>query len=350
MSRLGGIQAEDHRFAAGACSRSRPGSILARQNAMASIQSRKVTVVGAGFVGSTCAQLAAFKNLASEVVLIDVLEGRPQGIALDLNQSAAVEGFQARVIGTNDPADTADSDVVIMTAGRPRKPGMSRSDLLEVNGRIVATVAEYVRRLSPEAIVIVVTNPLDSMVSLMRHCLGFPARRVIGMAGVLDSSRFCWFIREETGAAVQDVNAMVLGAHGDSMVPMPNYCTVNGVQVADLVKPDRMDAMADRTRHGGAEIVGLLKTGSAWYAPASSAVAMAESILNDARRLMPCACLMNGEFGFEGVYMGVPAILGTEGVQRIVEVPLTAEARAQLQKTAGAVQNDVEALRDLGLM
>ena len=288
---------------------------------MASIQSRKVTVVGAGFVGSTCAQLAAFKNLASEVVLIDVLEGRPQGIALDLNQSAAVEGFQARVIGTNDPADTADSDVVIMTAGRPRKPGMSRSDLLEVNGRIVATVAEYVRRLSPEAIVIVVTNPLDSMVSLMRHCLGFPARRVIGMAGVLDSSRFCWFIREETGAAVQDVNAMVLGAHGDSMVPMPNYCTVNGVQVADLVKADRMDAMA-----------------------------MAESILNDAQRLMPCACLMNGEFGFEGVYMGVPAILGSEGVQRIVEVPLTAEARAQLQKTAGAVQNDVEALRDLGLM
>jgi malate dehydrogenase len=307
-------------------------------------------VVGAGYVGSTCAQLAAMKELAAEVVLIDVLEGRPQGIALDLCQSAAVEGFGARVVGTNDPADTAGSDVVIMTAGRPRKPGMSRSDLLEVNGAIVREVATYVRNLSPEAIVIVVTNPLDTMVSLMRHHTGFPARRVIGMAGVLDSSRFSWFIAEATGASVQDVDAMVMGAHGDSMVPLPQYCTVNGVRAGDLVGDDAMHAMADRTRKGGAEIVGLLKTGSAWYAPASSAVAMAASILNNQQRLLPCACLLNGQFGFEGLYMGVPAVLGENGVERIVEVPLSAEARAQMQQTAGAILNDLEALRDLDLM
>ncbi len=317
---------------------------------MSLVQARKITVVGAGYVGSTAAQLAASKDLAEEVVLIDVLEGRPQGIALDLNQCAAIEGFSARVVGTNDPAHTADSDVFIVTAGRPRKPGMSRSDLLEVNGRIVCDVAEYIARLSPEAIVIVVTNPLDSMVTLMRARLGFPARRVVGMAGVLDSARFCWFIAEATGASVVDVDAMVLGAHGDSMVPMPNYCTVNGVQLGDLVGPAEIDSMADRTRHGGAEIVGLLKTGSAWYAPAAASVAMAGSILRDQKRLLPSACLLNGEFGFEGLYMGVPAILGREGVERVVEVPLTMEARALMQKTAGAVAADVDAMRDLGLM
>jgi malate dehydrogenase len=317
---------------------------------MTSIQPRKLTVVGGGYVGATCVHLAALKNLASEIVLIDVIEGRPAGIALDLNQSAAIEGFQSRVIGTTDPAETYDSDVVIVTAGRPRKPGMSRSDLLEVNGRIVCEVAEYIRRGSPEAVVIVVTNPLDSMVSLMRAKLGFPAKRVIGMAGVLDSARFSWFIREATGAAVQDVRTMVLGAHGDSMVPMPAYCTVNGVQLADLVPMDQIETMADRTRKGGAEIVGLLKTGSAWYAPASASVAMAESILGDAHRLLPCACLLNGEYGIEGLYMGVPAYLGRDGVSRILEVPLKNEARAALHKTAGTIQTDLEALRDLGLM
>ena len=317
---------------------------------MSSIQARKLTVVGAGYVGATCAHLAALKELASEICLIDVIEGRPQGIALDLNQSAAVEGFGCRVVGTNEPADTRDSDVVIMTAGRPRKPGMSRSDLLEVNGRIVLEVADYVRSLSPDAVVIVVTNPLDSMVSLMRARLGFPAQRVIGMAGVLDSSRFSWFIAEETGTGVHDVDAMVLGAHGDSMVPMPAYCTVNGVGVADLVPRDRIEAMADRTRSGGAEIVGLLKTGSAWFAPASSAVAMAASVLSDQKRLLPCACLLNGEYGLEGLYMGVPAVLGSRGVERIVEVPLTAESRIQLQKTAAAISRDIDAMRDLGLL
>lgn len=317
---------------------------------MSSIQPRKITVVGAGYVGSTAAHLCALKELASEIVLIDVLAGRAQGIALDMNQSAAIEGFGARVVGTGEAAATAESDLFIVTAGRPRKPGMSRSDLLEVNGHIVCDVADYIGRLSPDAVVIVVTNPLDSMVTLMRARLGFPARRVVGMAGVLDSARFSWFISEATGAGVQDVDAMVLGAHGDSMVPMPGYCTVNGVQLGDLVPGAEIDALADRTRHGGAEIVKLLETGSAWYAPASASAAMAASILLDQKRLLPCACLLNGEFGFEGMYMGVPAVLGRGGVERIVQVPLSAEARAQMQKTAGAIEADVGAMRDLGLM
>ncbi len=317
---------------------------------MNGIPARKLTVVGAGYVGATCAHLAALKNLAKEVVLIDVLEGRAAGIALDMNQSAPIEGFQTRVVGTHEPAATADSDVVIVTAGRPRKPGMSRSDLLEVNGRVMLAVGDYVRRLSPEAVVIVVTNPLDSMVTLMRHALGFPSRRVIGMAGVLDSARMAYFLAEAAGIAARDSQAMVLGAHGDSMVPMPEHCSLTGTRVLDVLPRDTVDAIGDRTRKGGAEIVKLLGTGSAWFAPASASVAMAESILSDGRRVLPCACLLNGEFGFEGLYMGVPAILGANGVERILELPLTAEARAQMQKTAGAIQADIEAMRDLGLM
>ena len=317
---------------------------------MSPIQQRKITVVGAGFVGATCAQLCAMRELAAEVVLIDILEGRPQGIALDLNQAAAIDCSGTRVVGTNDPADTAGSEVFIVTAGKPRTPGMSRSDLLGTNGKVIRAVAEYVRELSPEAIVIVVTNPLDVMVHLMRVRTGFPGRRVIGMAGVLDSARFSSFIAEATGASVQDVDAMVLGAHGDSMVPMPHYCTVNGVQLSDLVDEAAIAAMAERTQHGGAEIVGLLKPGSAWYAPASAAVAMAASILSDQRRLLPCACYLNGEFGFEGLYMGVPAVLGPRGVERIVELPLTAESRGLMQKTAGVIEGDLETLRELGLL
>ncbi len=311
---------------------------------------RKITVVGAGFVGMSTAQKCAEKNLATEVCLIDVLDGRARGIALDLNQAGAIEGYTTRVVGTGEPSDTAGSDIVIMTAGRPRKPGMSRSDLLEVNGRVISAVADYVRELSPDAIVIVVTNPLDTMVHLMRAKLGFPARRVVGMAGVLDSARFSWFLAEATGTSVKDVDAMVLGAHGDSMVPMPEACTVNGVRAGDLIPAGELDELADRTRHGGAEIVKLLGTGSAFYAPASGAVAMAASILNDEKRLLPSACLLNGEYGFEGVYTGVPAVLGRGGVERIVELPLTTEARIQMQKTVGAVEKDVEALRDLGLL
>ncbi|MBK7644048.1 MAG: malate dehydrogenase [Planctomycetes bacterium] len=315
-----------------------------------SIPQRKITVVGAGYVGSTAAQLCAQKSLGNEIVLIDILEGRPQGIALDLNQAAAVEGLGARVVGTNDPRDTANSDVFIVTAGVARKPGMSRSDLLAINAKVIISVAEYVRNHSPEAFVIVVTNPLDSMVHLCRAKLGFPGQRVMGMAGVLDSARFSWFISEATKSSVVDVKAMVLGAHGDSMVPIPQYCTVNGVTLKDLVDRASIDKMADRTRKGGAEIVNLLKTGSAWYAPASASVAMASSILNDQKRLLPCACLLNGQYGFEGIYMGVPAILGKNGVEKIVELPLDNDARILMHKTAGAIEADVQLMRDMKLL
>jgi malate dehydrogenase len=317
---------------------------------MSEIAQRKVTVVGAGYVGMTCAQLAAQKGLASEVVLVDVVEGRARGIALDLDQMAAIEGFRTRVTGTSESKATWGSDLFIVTAGLPRKPGMSRSDLLEVNGRIVASVAEYVRAGSPESIVVVVTNPLDPMVHLMRARTGFPGKRVVGMAGVLDSARFSWFVSEATGASVADVDAMVLGAHGDSMVPLPGYCTVSGVPLPQLVDAASIGALAERTKQGGAEIVNLLKTGSAFFAPAAAAVAMASSILNDEKRMLPCACFLNGQYGFEGVYMGVPAILGRGGVERIVEIPLENEARILMNKTAAAIQKDVELLRALKLL
>ena len=296
------------------------------------------------------AQKCAERELAREIVLIDVLEGRPQGIALDLNQAAAVEGWSSRVVGTNDPAATADSELVIVTAGKPRTPGMSRSDLLAVNGKIVDSVARYVRERSPDAVVIVVTNPLDPMTALMRAKLGFPARRVLGMAGVLDGARFAWFLAEAAGVGVADVDAMVLGAHGDSMVPLPRCATIHGVPVGEVLDKAKIAAIAERTKNGGAEIVNLLKSGSAFFAPASSSVAMAKAILRDEKRLLATTCLLNGEYGIEGLYVGVPAILGRSGVERIVELPLDTEARIALQKTVGAVQKDVAALRDLGMM
>ena len=313
-------------------------------------QPSRITVVGAGHVGMITAQKCAEKELAEEIVLIDVLEGRPQGIALDLDQSAAVEGWGSRVVGTNDPAATAGSELVIMTAGKPRGPGMSRSDLLAVNGKIIADVARYVRERSPDATVIVVTNPLDPMTALMRAKLGFPARRVIGMAGVLDAARFSWFLAEKLAVGVADVDAMVLGAHGDSMVPLPRATTVNGVPVPELLDRPALEKLADRTKNGGAEIVNLLKTGSAFFAPASGSALMAKAILRDEKSLLPCTCLVNGEFGFEGVYVGVPAVLGRNGVERIVELSLDTEARIAMQKTVGAIQKDVDALRQLGLM
>src|SRR5262245_23148576 len=313
-------------------------------------EASRITVVGAGHVGMLTAQKCAEKELAREVVLIDVIEGRPQGIALDRNQSAAVEGGGSRVVGTNDPAATAGSELVIVTAGKPRTPGMSRSDLLAVNGKIVEGVARYVRERSPDAIVIVVTNPLDPMTALMRAKLAFPARRVLGMAGVLDAARFSWFLADRLGAGVQDVDAMVLGAHGDSMVPLPRASTVNGVPVGELLAKDVIAALAERTKNGGAEIVNLLKTGSAFFAPASGAGAMAKAILRDERRLLPSTCLLNGEFGFEGVYVGVPAVLGRNGVEKIHELPLDTEARIAMQKTVGAIQKDLGALRELGLL
>lgn len=313
-------------------------------------QASRITVVGAGNVGMITAQKCAEKELAREIVLLDVIEGRPQGIALDLDQSAAIENWGSRVVGTNDPAATADSELVIVTAGKPRGPGMSRSDLLSVNGKIVEQVARNVRERSPDAVVIVVTNPLDPMTALMRAKLAFPARRVIGMAGMLDAARFSWFLAEELRVGVHDIDAMVLGAHGDSMVPLTRATTVNGVPVEELLAKPVLARLAERTKNGGAEIVNLLKSGSAFFAPASGAVAMARAILRDEHRLLPCTCLLNGEFGFEGVYLGVPAVLGRAGVERIVELPLDTEARIQMQKTVGAIQKDVEALRQLGLM
>lgn len=310
----------------------------------------RVTVVGAGFVGMTCAQRVAEKELAEEVVLIDILEGRPQGIALDLNQAAAVEGYQSLVVGTNDPKDTYGSDLFIMTAGMPRKPGMDRSDLLEVNGKIINTVADYIKAGSPNAKVIVITNPLDTMVHLMRERLGFDGSQVVGMAGMLDSARLSFFIAEKLGGGVAGTSAMVLGGHGKSMVPMPHYTTVNGVSVTALLPEAEIDAMLDRTVHGGSEVVKLLKTGSAFYAPASGAVAMAKSILRDEKRLMPCAAQLTGQYGLDGIYMGVPAVLGADGVERIVELELDEASLASLKASAEAIAADVEMLKEKGLL
>jgi malate dehydrogenase len=310
----------------------------------------RVTVVGAGFVGMTCAQRLAEQEVAEEIVLIDVLEGRPQGIELDLNQAAAVEGYQALVIGTNNPADTKGSDLVIMTAGMPRKPGMDRSDLLEINGKIVNAVADYVRAGSPQAKVIVVSNPLDTMVYLMAERLGFEKRRVVGMAGVLDSARMAFFISEKMGGGVRDVRCMVLGGHGDSMVPMPQFSTVDGVSVPALLPGDQIDAINHRTKHGGAEIVNLLKTGSAYYAPSAAAVAMAKSILRDEHRLLPCAAHVDGQYGLRDIYVGVPCVLGANGVERIVELELDDSGAQNLQASAKAIRKDLETLKAKGLL
>lgn len=310
----------------------------------------KVTVVGAGFVGMTCAQRLAEQEVAHEVVLIDVIEGRPQGIALDLNQAAAVEGYQARVVGTNDPGDTHGSDLFIMTAGMPRKPGMDRSDLLEVNGKIVNAVADYVKEGSPEARVIVVSNPLDTMVYLMSERLGFDRNRVVGMAGVLDSARMAYFFADANGGGIKDVRCMVLGGHGDSMVPMPQFSTIDGVSVEALFPAADIEAINHRTQHGGAEIVNLLKTGSAYYAPAAAAVAMAKSILRDEHRLLPCAAWLDGQYGLKEIYLGVPCVLGANGVERIAELELDESGMAKLNASADAILADLETLREKGLL
>jgi malate dehydrogenase len=310
----------------------------------------RVTVVGAGFVGMTCAQRLAEQEIAEEIVLIDVIEGRPQGIALDINQAAAVLGYQARVVGTNDPADTAGSDLFIMTAGLPRKPGMDRSDLVEVNGKIINAVADYVKTGSPDARVIVVSNPLDTMVYLMAERLGFDRQQVVGMAGVLDSARMAYFISEQMNGGVADARCMVLGGHGDSMVPMPQFSTMDGVSITALLPEETVDAINTRTQHGGAEIVNLLKTGSAYYAPSAAAVAMAKSILRDEHRLLPCAANLSGQYGLTGIYMGVPCVLGRNGVERIVELELDEAGMAKLNASADAIRHDIETLREKGLL
>jgi malate dehydrogenase len=305
----------------------------------------KITVVGGGNVGATCAQGLALKELAREVVLIDILEGVPQGKGLDQWESAPIEGFDTRVRGTNNYDDTANSDIVVITAGIARKPGMSREDLLNTNAGIVRQVAENVKRTSPNSIIIMVSNPLDVMAYVAMKVTGFPRERVIGMAGVLDTARYRSFIALELDCSVEDIQALVLGGHGDTMVPLASYTTVSGIPLKQLASADRINAMVDRARNGGAEIVSLLKTGSAYYAPAAAAVQMAEAIVRDKKRILPCSAFLQGEFGMRDLFLGVPCKLGREGLLQILDVELTAEEKAALEKSAGAVKETMDLLK-----
>jgi len=303
----------------------------------------KVTVFGAGFVGATTAQRIAEKQLA-DVTLIDIIEGMPQGKALDMMESACLEGFDARVTGSNNAADCRDSNLVVITSGIARKPGMSRDDLLKINAGIVGNVCDAINTNAPNAIVIVVSNPLDVMTYLASIKLGFPKNKVMGMAGVLDSARFRCFIAMELGVSMRDVDAMVLGGHGDDMVPLVRYATVAGIKVEDLLSKDRLDAMVARTRAGGAEIVNLLKTGSAYYAPSSSTVEMVAAILRDEKRALPVAAWCTGQYGINKMFVGVPAVLGKDGVEKIIELKLTPDELAQLKKSADHVLENVQKL------
>jgi malate dehydrogenase len=307
----------------------------------------KITVVGAGKYGSTTAQRLAEWDIVDEVVMTDIVEGLPQGLALDMNQSRPVTGHRTLVLGTNDYADTAGSDVVIVTAGLPRKPGMSRMDLLEVNAKIIKTVTEEIARLSPEAVIIVVTNPLDQMTTLAADVSGFERRRVFGQAGILDSSRFAHFISEATGADVQAVEAVTLGSHGATMVPVPSLCRVEGKPLAEVLSQETIDGLVDRTRKGGAEIVGLLKTGSAYYAPSAAAASMAKAVIEDTDEQMPVCAWMTGEYGIENVYLGVVAKIGAGGVKEVVQLPLTEEEHAALAEAAVAVKEKVADLAEI---
>jgi malate dehydrogenase len=303
----------------------------------------KVAVIGAGNVGASTALYVAERGLA-DVTLIDILEGMPQGKALDVQQSAPLWGKGGRIEGSNDLAGVKGADVVVMTAGFPRKPGMSRSDLLKANADIVRPAAEAVRQHAPNATVVVVTNPLDVMAHLFWKTCGFPKQRVIGMAGILDSARMRAFIAMELGVSGADVHAMVLGGHGDSMVPLPRFTTVGGIAIGELLPADRIAAISDRTRNGGAEIVKLLKTGSAYYAPAMSAVEMVEAILTDQKRLVPCSVLLEGEYGMKDLFIGVPIVLGAKGVERIVKLELSAEELGALQKSGKEVADMIHEL------
>ena len=306
----------------------------------------KVAVFGAGHVGATTAQRIVEKELA-DVVLLDIVEGLPQGKALDMAEAAPVEGYDARIVGTNHNSLIGGSDVVVITAGVARKPGMSRDDLLAINAKIVGGIADDVKKHAPDAIVVVVTNPLDVMTHLTLERTGFAAERVMGMAGVLDTARFRSFIAMELGVSVKDVQAMVLGGHGDSMVPLPRYATVGGVPITQLLPPERIAQLIDRTRKGGAEIVGLLKTGSAYYAPSASVVAMVASILRDERRLLPACVRLDGQYGLTDVFAGVPVILGEGGVEMIVELELTDDELAALHASAEHVKETIEKLKTL---
>src|SRR5947209_1775606 len=298
---------------------------------------KKITVVGAGNVGATCAQRLAERDYA-DIVLVDIVEGLPQGKALDMNQSGPVVGYEAHVTGTNGYEESAGSDIVVITSGSPRKPGMSRDDLLEVNKSIVGDVSEQVRDRSPDAIVIVVTNPLDAMCHVAFDTTQFPRQRVIGMAGVLDSARFRTFLAWELGVSVRDVTGFVLGGHGDQMVPVVSYTNVAGIPVADLIPADRLAEIVQRTRDGGAEVVKLLKSGSAYYAPSASVCEMVDSIVLDQKRVLPCAALLQGEYGMNGLFMGVPCRLGAAGLEQVLEISLSADERAGLERSAAAVR------------
>jgi malate dehydrogenase len=303
----------------------------------------KVTVIGAGNVGATTAQRIAEAGLA-DVVLVDIVEGLPQGKGLDLAEAAPVVVHDARVLGTNDYADTAASDIIVVTSGLARQPGMSRDDLLTKNAGIVRSVVEQAAKVSPDAILIVVTNPLDAMCHVAMEASGFPRERVIGMAGVLDSARFRTFIAMELGVSVEDTHAFVLGGHGDTMVPLSRYSTVAGVPITELLPADRVQALEQRTANGGAEIVGLLKTGSAFYAPAAGAFEMVEALLLDRKRVLPCAVMLRGEFGVDGLFVGVPVVLGANGMERVFEIELTGDEQAAFRKSADAVKELVAVL------
>ncbi|MGV8853374.1 MAG: malate dehydrogenase [Devosia sp.] len=312
---------------------------------------KKIALIGSGQIGGTLAHLAALKDLG-DIVLFDIVDGVPQGKALDLSQSAPVEGYDASITGTSKYEDLKDSDVVIVTAGVPRKPGMSRDDLLEINLKVMEQVGAGIAKYAPKAFVICITNPLDAMVWALQKFSGLPTNMVIGMAGVLDSSRFCHFIADELKVSVQDVNAFVMGGHGDTMVPLARYSTVAGIPLTDIVKmgwmsKEKLEEIIQRTRDGGAEIVGLLKTGSAFYAPATSAISMAESYLKDKKRVLPAAAYLDGQYGIKGTYVGVPVVIGAGGAERIVEIALNSAEQKAFDKSVGAVEGLIEACKKI---
>jgi malate dehydrogenase len=310
----------------------------------------KIALIGAGQIGGTLALLSGLKELG-DIALVDIAEGVPQGKGLDIAEAAPVEGFDANVVGSNDYDVIEGADVVIVTAGLPRKPGMSRDDLIEINTGIIETVGSNIKKYAPDAFVITITNPLDVMVDVMQRVTGFDDSKVVGMAGVLDSARFQCFLAEEFGVSVEDVTAFVLGGHGDTMVPLERYSTVAGIPLPDLVKmgwttQDKIDAIIDRTRNGGGEIVSLLKTGSAFYAPASSAIAMAESYLRDKKRVLPCAAKLKGEYGVDGLYIGVPVVIGAGGVERIVEIELNDAEQKMFDQSVDAVKDLLASIKN----
>lgn len=307
---------------------------------------KKVTVIGAGFVGSTCAHWIASKELA-DVVLVDIVEGIPQGKGLDLLEASPIEGFDVNIIGTNGYEETTDSDVVILTSGAPRKPGMSREDLLKINAEITKSNIEKVAKTSPNACIIIVNNPMDTMTYLAKAASGFPKERVMGQGGVLDSARYRTFIAQEIGVSVEDIQAMLMGGHGDEMVPLPRYTTVSGIPVTEFISEDRLHQLVERAKKGGGEIVALLKTGSAYYAPSAATVQMTEAILKDKKRVLPVAAYLEGEYGINDLYFGVPAVLGAGGVEKIIELPLTDDEKALMQRSVDLVRGSVDTMRTL---